>query len=385
MNCNICGHSLDDKLYESKSARSLTSLCTAYDGAVQAYFCHACGHVQSAEIENADAYYDSSYGILTESEEEDQIYEVHNGVTIFRTEHQVQTFLNKVNLPPSTKILDYGCAKSSTMRALASRNPDILIHLFDVSSRYLPFWEKFLPRERWATYTAPPAWDRWFDVVTSFFSLEHMICPQDALQQISRMLAPGGVFYGIIPDIFTNTADMVVVDHVNHFTRLSLSCLLQNNGFDAPEIDASAHRGALVFMARKSASQPSTTGLPAAGEVQAVYTAVSRIAHFWQDITNRIRTFEDANAHVARMAIYGAGFYGAFIASCLRHPEKVVCMIDQNPYLHGRKLNGFPVVPPAGLPKDVNVVLVGLNPAHARKLIAEIPEFGGRQLTYFFL
>ncbi len=385
MKCNICGKSLVDSIYVSESARSLTSLCTVYDSPTQVYYCHGCGHVQSVEINNIDNYYDSDYDILVESEEEDQVYEVVNGAAVYRTEHQVRTLFDKIELPSGTRILDYGCAKSSMMRTLIARNPAIQAYLFDVSDRYLPFWSKFLSEDRWATYVIPPAWNEQFDVVTSFFSLEHMARPQDALRQIYQVLKTDGLIYGIVPNVFTNTADMIVVDHVNHFTRVSLNYLLVNNGFEVVEIDDGAHRGALVFKARKVASLPVVEELPAPGTVQSIFEEASKVARYWQDIGAKIRDFERSIQSIERLAVYGAGFYGAFIFSCLQHPEKIVSVIDQNSFLQGRKANGVEIVSPAGLPEDVDVVMVGLNPAHARSLIEEIPEFRRRQLTYFFL
>jgi hypothetical protein len=85
------------------------------------------------------------------------------------------------------------------------------------------------------------------------------------------------------------------------------------------------------------------------------------------------------------LAIYGAGFYGAFISACLQHPEKIACVIDQNPFLQGCKVNGVDIVSPTALPEDISMILVGLNPAYAKSLIEEIPEFSSRQLTYFYL
>jgi ubiquinone/menaquinone biosynthesis C-methylase UbiE len=339
--------------------------------------------VQSVEIANIDQYYDSDYDILVESEEEDQIYEVVNGTAVYRTEHQVATLLDKVGFSSGTKILDYGCAKSSTMRALISKNPGVQVHLFDVSDRYIPFWKRFLSEDRWATYAIPPVWDGKFDVVTSFFSLEHMARPQEALQQISRVLQSKGTFYGIVPNVFTNTADMIVVDHVNHFTRVSLGHLLSRNGFQVVEIDDKSHRGALVFKAEKVAN--TADAAPEPGKIQSAFEEASKIARYWQSIGIKIKDFERSIQDVDRFAVYGAGFYGAFIASCLQHPERISCVIDQNTFLHGRKVNGVDVVPPAGLPENTNVILVGLNPAHAKRLIEEIPDFRSRQLTYFFL
>ena len=385
MNCNLCGKPLDDKIYESGSARSLTSLCMPYAGTTQVCFCHGCGHVQSSEIDNIEGYYDRSYDILVTSEEEDQIYVVNNGQNVYRTEHQVKTLLNKVALPENAKILDYGCAKSSTMRSLVKKGEAVRLYLFDVSDRYIPFWKMFLSEDRWAIYTIPDKWKGQFDAVTSFFSLEHMARPQDALRQIFRILNPTGIFYGIIPNVFTNTADLIVVDHVNHFTAVSLSYLLRSQGFDVVEIDEKAHNGALVFVARKSAARSAMGALPVANEINATYEGARKIGTFWNDAGSNVRAFEQMMNGEKQVAIYGAGFYGAFISSCLAHPERIACIIDRNPFLQGRESNGIPIISPGNLPESVETVLVGLNPAQAKKLISDITEFRNRNITYFYL
>ncbi len=385
MNCNICEIKLTKNIYNSESTKSLTSLCTLYDGPTQVFFCQECGHVQSVEIANIDEYYKSDYDILVESEEEDQIYEMINGQPLYRTEHQVSTLLKKIDLPSGTKILDYGCAKSSTMRELKNRNPKVEVHLFDVSERYISFWRKFLSEDHWETYVIPSAWDGMFDVVTSFFSLEHMAHPQDALRQIFRVTKMNGIFYGVIPNVFSNTADMVVVDHVNHFTAISLTHLLHNNGFEVIELDDVSHRGALVFKARKVKNLSIVEEVTKSNKLQDLFKKVNEVAKFWQDIGAKVKDFELSIQNNDQVAIYGAGFYGAFITSCLKHPEKISFIIDQSPFLQGRKVNGITVIPPNELPQEIKVVLVGFNPAHARRLINEISEFSNRQLTFFFL
>lgn len=384
MNCNLCGTPLDDKIYDSGSAKSLTSLCTVHTGRTQVYVCHGCAHVQSVAMDDIDAYYDDSYDILVDSEEEDQIYEVVAGQKVYRTEHQVRVLRDKIALSSGMKILDYGCAKSATMRTLAGLTPGLEVHLFDVSDRYRPFWDKFIPQERGATYETPAAWTGCFDAVTSFFSLEHMAQPQDALRKIAALLKPGGIFYGIVPNVFANTADMIVVDHVNHFTRPSLAYLLRANGFEVQEISDSAHRGALVFVARKL-TQPVGIQAPGRDEVQVIAESAHAIADFWQKAGSRVQAFEQTLAADTPVALYGAGFYGTFIASWLKSPQRIRCVIDQNPFLQGHPLHGAPVVAPADLPVDIGVMLVGLNPAHARQVMDDIAAFAGRSLNYFYL
>lgn len=87
----------------------------------------------------------------------------------------------------------------------------------------------------------------------------------------------------------------------------------------------------------------------------------------------------------AETAIYGAGFYGAFIVSCLKEPDRVVCHLDQNIYLHGREINGRPILVPAQLPPHVHHVWVGLNPAHARQIIGEVDALKARSMSFLFL
>jgi len=337
-------------------------------------------------MENVDAYYDHEYTILVESEEEDQIYEVRDSKPVYRTEHQVSTLLTKLELSENAKLLDYGCAKSSTIKALLNARPDIDAHLFDISERYIPFWEKFIAQGNWATYTPKAEWNDYFDVITSFFSLEHIVHPAEVLRGVVDLLKPGGIFYAIVPNVLTNTADFIVVDHVNHFTGASLGYLLNDAGLEVMEIDDSAHCGAFVVTARKpeegaAATEPYVAVITPTDTVK----QLANISEYWRSAQANVHAFEATLPKHEAWAIYGSGFYGAFIASCLAEPEKVACYLDQNPYLQGRKMNDRPIIAPTELPAHVKVIFVGLNPAHARQIMGSVEALQQRELRYFFL
>lgn len=383
MNCNICAVALDEPVYESET--SLISLCDIFPQPTRARICANCAHLQTDEIEDAATFYDTEYTILMESEEDDQIYEVRGGTKVYRTGHQIDVLVDKLELEPDTKILDYGCAKSSMMRTLLEDHPHIKPHLYDVSDRYVPFWEKFLQPTHWATYDVPEAWDGYFDVVTSFFALEHITEPAAIVTQIAGLLKPGGLFYGIVPNVLTNSADLIVIDHVNHFTRSSLDCLLTSAGLDVQDVDADAHRGAFVFVAKRSAHTNTTSWSADEQEVDDITRQLRELAEFWGSAGERLRNAEKSTVRDAELAVYGAGFYGAFIKSCLSQPERIRCFIDQNPYLQGGKLDGVPIVPPEALAEDIHNVFVGLNPAHAKKIIKSVAAFEARDLAYFYI
>lgn len=387
LSCNVCGAALTHTLYESEGEQSLTSLCQVRPGVTRVYACGRCAHLQTEEMADAASFYESDYDILVHSEEEDQIYEVTpDGAQIYRTAHQVKILLDKLPMPPGARILDYGCAKSATIKSLLAQRPDLQPHLFDVSARYIPFWEKFIEAGRWAVHETPAEWQGHFDLVTSFFSMEHMVRPEESVRKMAAMLKPGGALYCIVPNVATNVADFIVLDHVNHFSAPSLQYLLQGAGLVVESIDDTAHRGAFVVVARRAA-EPLLTALPAgfSQQVQDWLIRLQGVASFWSNAATRVRQQEAELPPDAPVAIYGAGFYGAFVVSCLKDPQRVVCHLDQNIYLQGRELNGRPILAPAQLPTHIRHLWVGLNPAHARRIIAQVEALASRQLFYFFL
>ncbi len=384
-NCCVCAAKLGDALYMSPARRSLTSLCQTHPSATIVHACAECGHVQSDPIADVDAYYDADYDILVASEEEDQVYEIVDGNPVYRTAHQVATLLDKVSLPPNANLLDYGCAKSSTIKMLCSSAPRFTPHLFDVSARYIPFWKSFVDESNWSVHAVKPGWEARFDIVTSFFSMEHIPRPAASMREIAGLLKPGGVFYAIVPNVFTNIADFIVVDHCNHFTETSLARLVGDAGLNMRAIDARAHRGAYVVVATKPASGEATRPKRDAAAIGRVKAESVRIADFWRGASKRIRAYESTLAAEERVGVYGAGFYAAFIAANMTAPGRIACYLDQNSFLQGKTMGGKPILPPGSLPEDIRTLLVGLNPAHAQSIIAEIPTLAARELHYFYL
>lgn len=384
--CNVCRSSLHKKIYDSGNSLSLTSLCKTHNSKTEVYACQTCSHVQSVPIRDIKSYYDQDYDILIESEEEDQICEVVSGKKIYRTDHQVNVMLDKLSPKAGARILDYGCAKSSTMRALSKLDLDYEIFLFDVSDRYRPFWDKFVPINNYATYNLPNYWQDSFDIVTSFFSLEHIERPQDALMNAKNILRDGGILYGIVPNFLSNSADLIVVDHVNYFSPLSLNQLLNDNGFHNINIDDASHKGAIVFSAQKSDSKNSRSAArPNLADASSIVDKAQKIGQFWQHAGEKIQAFEKGLYADAKIAVYGAGFYGSFIMSWLSGRFLIDYIMDQNPFMHGRKIDSATVIDPACLPADVNTLLVGLNPSHAKQVIQEVACFKNRSLNIFYL
>jgi SAM-dependent methyltransferase len=379
--CNICNEKINEFFYKSSKNRSITSLGEIYPQRTLIYQCLKCSHIQTESLHDIEKYYDQSYKILIKSEEEDQLYVNKKGDKFFRIDHQVEVFLSKINLDQNMKIMDYGCGKASTLRKLKEKNPTIHPYVFDVSKDYIDFWKKFIPSENWSVHTLPLELKNSFDIVTNFFSLEHVESPNIFMKNVFSLLKNEGKIYGVVPNMYENIGDFVVVDHVNHFSTASLWQLLKQNGFTNIKIDDFSHYGAYVFSATKSC-----TSIEEITPEYAVdfYKEAEKIKIFWSEISAKIEAYEDLNSDRVK-AIYGSGFYGAFIASTLKNMEKVVCFIDQNPHRHGLIFFEKEIIAPENLPANITSILVGLNPQTAEKNLQDLKKNWPADIDYFVL
>ena len=378
--CNVCAADLGSPVYRGGEHGSITTMNKVVAGQTRIFHCQACDHVQTEELPDLARFYAEDYSINEDGVEDDQLYEIRDGKEIYRSEHQASVVVDKIDLHGTPKVLDYGCAKGATLRRIVRARPDVEPYLFDVTDKYQAYWRDFPKPAKWASHRPDPAWSGALDVVLSFYALEHIPHLGAVLADIKALLKPGGVFYFIVPNLYANWADFIVADHVNHFSRRSLSTMLERAGFGDIEIDEEAHASAFVVSCRAGGTvKIAASGIPGSAE------AVRDLAGFWSTARQRIGDQEHGLRPDQRIAIYGAGIYGNFILSCLAHPERVACFLDQNRFLHGKELNGVRVLRPDDMPDDVGAVFVGLNPLHARRIIASVDCLQARNTPCIFL
>lgn len=378
MRCNVCEHPLDQPLYSSPGPSALTSLGERLERRHTVFLCERCSHLQTPALEDAARFYDVGYKILAQSQELDQVYEIGPGDLVYRSQHQAVTLQRQLTLAPGAAVLEYGAGKAATLRHLAGARPDLELYAFDVSRDYVRYWDTFLPAERQATYELPAAWDGKFDAVCAFFVLEHLESPRRELRTLRRLLKPSGVLYAVVPDVLANYGDFLVAEHVNHFNARSLRELARREQFGSITIDAKSHQAALILMSRPNGGVDAGPSIP--GEM---VERAKALADFWRAYLQRLRAFEAAHGRQGPSAIYGAGFYGAYLLSCLWFPEQVACFVDRNTLLQGGSWHDRPVVAPEALAEDVRTVYAGVNPLRAKAILAGVPSWERRRYELF--
>lgn len=357
--CRICGGLTDNLL--SESAPALTSMQIWLDIKTHVEGCARCGHFQSPDLPDIRKFYDEDYRISLQSEAHDQLYTMIDDQPVYRTDFQAQLVFDTVDLPTNPMVLDFGAAKAETLRKLCLRRPDISPHVYDVSDSYLPFWESWIPQDQQATHALPENWKARFDLVTAHFVVEHLSDPVGVLKSISQMLKPTGHLFLTVPDPLANMGDLLVVDHLNHFTRPSLGHLLAQSGLNSVACFDDLYRGAFV-----SLSTPGSGVRPSAAAGVTAYNCGRSGLFNWSSILSNISEISDWLTD-RWFAIYGAGFYGSLLAGKLA--TKPQFFLDRNPHLVGSQIQGVPVIHPDDMPTDLDAIVCGLNPEIARSIV----------------
>ncbi|WP_275788470.1 class I SAM-dependent methyltransferase [Pararhizobium gei] len=365
--CRVCGSPIAEASYEA-SAPALTSMMAFIDIPTLAFVCDECGHAQCADLPDIDSFYDTTYRISLESDDHDQIFAIAtDGSPIYRTDHQAATGLALMDIPVGANILDYGSGKATTLQKMCAVRPDLIPHVFDVSRDYMPAWDGWVESRNQATYTVPDVWNGRFQAIISHFVIEHVAEPVPFLKTLHGLLAPGGRLLLSMPDVAANPGDMTVADHLNHFSVPSLKRALSLAGLALDVINSDAFPGAFFAVAVRADEVPATE--ENRQEIAAAAAAAKDICAFWKNAT---RNLDGAAKQFSgkRAAVYGSGFYGSWICSRIEADVDFRVFLDQNPKLQGSTHFNRPVIAPANLNDDVDVVFVGLNPLKARAALA---------------
>ncbi len=393
MNCNSCGHELGEPFYRGCDHESITTMNTYINGELRLFLCPACGHCQTFPLNDLKSYYENDYEVGRLNEEDDQLYTMSEDGPIYRAQHQAAVLLRKAKIGPQTKVLDFGCGKSLTMRRVCGIINNFKPFVYDVTGKYLNLWLDITNKEYCAVNNVPESWEEKFDIVTSFYALEHIEDLYSVCRKIRSLLTDSGFFYFIIPDMIANPADFIVADHVNHFSRSSLLALMERTGFEVEEIDHSSHYGAIICLARKidKPEEHNTEAIASTKideiEIDDQFTQKAYdLAEFWSSQNQRLVKAISNLPKDRGIAIYGAGFYGAYLFGLVtRCGRNVECFIDSNPHMTGEKNNGIVIVAPSGVPNNVEDILVGLNPSSAKAIIANTKDFGNGKYSFLYI
>ena len=153
-------------------------------------------------------------------------------------------------LPKGARVLDVGCGRGTLLSALADRGFEA--HGFELSEQAAEFADPRAQVKIGAELTEADYPEAYFDMVVVWHVLEHLKHPDRTVDEIHRILKPGGKLIIAVPNFSSWQARWAGEDwfhldlprHLYHFPFAGLRRLVEDRGF--------AYRSAHFFSLRQN-------------------------------------------------------------------------------------------------------------------------------------
>ena len=253
------------------------------------------------------------------------------------------------------------------MRSFSATLPDWELYGAELSARTLPELRKI--RNFQELYTSDPGRiEQRFALVSLVHTLEHVLSPGKFLADAAGLLEPGGVLVVEVPDIEASPFDVLVADHVMHFSRATLRYLAERCGLNILALGNLVSSKELTLFATIGEKRDD---VPASAPAEGARIAASVVSWIEQvlatarpDRGRRLRSASSAPRLPGWRFMRRCGPTWHF--SSMRMPSRI-----------GRSFDGKPVLAPAQVPRDVPV-LIGLTPERAAMVADRCQSFGFR-------
>ena len=156
------------------------------------------------------------------------VFDPASGRPMGRCEVLAQRLLES-GLPADGSLLDVGAGSGAMLAAFAAASPRWRLFGLDLDDRKEAAL-KAIPRFERLFTTPPEEVSQRFDLVTLIHSLEHFPDPVAMLRSLRGLIARGGRLFVQVNNAERTPFDLVVADHLCHFTPHSLPYLVARSG-----------------------------------------------------------------------------------------------------------------------------------------------------------
>jgi len=360
--CRVCGEARFVVFDTYAALPRITSDCRPFRSGGELRLCCSCGAVQKiatarwlAEI--AEIY--REYTPYYQSEGAEQaVFDSHARRLRPRSEILIERLALAVPLREQGAVLDIGCGTGATLRALSGLLPGYRLYGQDLDRRNekrlqaIPnFVELYTCNLRELT--------RRFDIATLIHALEHFPDPLELLRTVRDRLDECGVLLIEVCDVERNPFDLLIADHLMHFSARTLRRIVENAGFRVATVATDWVEKELSCVAQP-ASEVSRE--PDAREPTDIAATVSRNLDWLQRM---IAIARQAAERYGNIGIFGTSIAGTWLAGSI--PGGYGFFVDEDPNRIGRRHLGKPILAPHQIPENAAVVLA-LAPLVARTI-----------------
>src|SRR5262245_2251736 len=212
-------------------AASVTSESKLLPAASELRCCTGCGHLFTSVAVDFSRYYAVEYDSTLSDDGLDEIVSTADGRIVYRTDvdYELMMRLAGKDAGKAAAILEFGCGRGRILGRLA-RDGYTDLTGYDLSERYREPVSRAIGEPSRVFIGVRPS-SRRYDLVCTFFVLEHDVDPVGSLAYLRGVLARHGKLYLMVPSFPSNPVDLACADHVHHFSPRYMRALLAACGF----------------------------------------------------------------------------------------------------------------------------------------------------------
>jgi 2-polyprenyl-3-methyl-5-hydroxy-6-metoxy-1,4-benzoquinol methylase len=357
--CLICGEDTLELVPGFEAFPRVTSDCRPWPPGGRMSVCHGCGAIQkipdekwTQEIGKIYAQYD----IYHQSAGIEHAIFLSDGTALPRSRVLIDFVVEKGcwNIVEGA-LIDIGCGNGVALENFSKALPRWALDGFELSDKVLNNLKAIPGFRRLYTGSITEILAR-YNLVSAIHALEHFPMPHQGLQDMMSLQNPEGQLLIEVPNIETSPFDLIVADHLLHFTTETLGYVVARAGLEVDVLSNKVLRKELTFLGHRGSSSRLDSD-PDKGKA-IVHKAVGWLAEILKEVK------------VASAAPH-FGLFGSSIASQWLYGalgSRVKFFVDEDVNRMGHSINGIPIISPDQVSEGAtvyapieNVVLNGLD------------------------
>jgi SAM-dependent methyltransferase len=364
--CNICGLGPLFPIGTYARLARVSSDCKPVAPGGELSICQSCGGVQkratSAFLAEIDQIY-RDYDVYYQGGGAEQIaLDTRNNSLKRRSDLIVERLFEVAELKSNGAALDFGCGNGVMLAAISRHTADWTLDGLDLDNRYEAKLKEILRFGNLVLADEARTSNTQYDLITMVHALEHMTDPLQSLKDIRHRLAPGGLLFIESPNLAANPFDLLIADHVSHFTPSTIEVLLHRAGFGIRSIatDWISKELSVVAVDQKASKLPD---LPDPEKLN-----VEQSLAWIESVAARARTL----ATHGPIAVFGTSIAATWLIATIG-AESVSCFVDEDTARQGNRHFGKPILAPTEVPRGTSVFIClspGLAEAVAKRMTA---------------
>jgi len=310
----------------------------------------------------------------------------------FRTEACLAMIKAHVDLRGSLSVLDIGSNRGSFARAMLAAAPQAQLTCVEpderVANSCTSLERTSLIRARIEDVKLPSAS---FDIVHSCHTIEHLASPASVLADHWRVLKPGGLLIVDAPNVALIGTDDVLEEwfidkHLYHFSKTTLSRLLDASGFETVGEPDPNDRENLLFAARKWA----VAARPVKRDGKEADAALSLFSTYLVNRARNLAVLQDVAKEIAnlapeRVALWGAGrLFDALVLQGGFNPKTLTLLIDTHLKDHMTERHGVALSGPDAIAAADPGVIVVMSRAFSGEIAQAAAKTAPRAEIIFY-